>query len=143
MAMTSAEKCRRWRERNPEKYRESQKRHNAKRDNAKRAREWRAANNEKRLAYNAENRERHAQQAEKRRVAIRQGTPLWADVAEIATIYEAVRSMGLEVDHIVPLLSDRVCGLHVTANLQPLTPEENRRKRNAWWPDMFEETSDL
>lgn len=40
------------------------------------------------------------------------------------------------VDHIVPIKSPIVCGLHCEANLQILPEAENIRKGNRHWPDM-------
>jgi len=69
--------------------------------------------------------------------------PKWANPSSIRSIYESAADMRLaglyvEVDHIVPLLSDFVCGLHCEANLQIIGGEENRSKGNRWWPDMPE-----
>lgn len=69
-------------------------------------------------------------------------TPAWADGKKMLEFYaESSRLMletGIahEVDHIVPLLSDLVCGLHCEANLQVITAFENRSKNNRFWPDM-------
>jgi Stc1 domain len=65
-----------------------------------------------------------------------QATPSWANEEAMRSIYaEAVRrtrKTGIrhEVDHIYPLQSDVVCGLHCEANLQILTKVENIRKGN-------------
>lgn len=65
-----------------------------------------------------------------------QACPVWVDWDALQTIYrEAVRvtrETGIkhDVDHIVPLQSPVVCGLHVPWNLQILTRSENARKSN-------------
>jgi len=42
------------------------------------------------------------------------------------------------VDHIVPLRSAIVCGLHAHTNLQVIPHIANSSKGNKWWPDMPE-----
>lgn len=78
-----------------------------------------------------------------RRVAARRSALVgWADSDAISVIYgmarDLTRETGIphEVDHIVPLQSDLVCGLHCEANLQILTRSENASKGNKHWPDM-------
>ena len=68
-----------------------------------------------------------------------EATPAWANLNAIQMIYEQAEQMGADyqVDHIVPLVSDLVCGLHCEANLQILTRFENQSKSNRFWPDMF------
>ncbi|MGL4573852.1 MAG: YdaU family protein [Burkholderiaceae bacterium] len=66
-------------------------------------------------------------------------TPRWLtkqDLAEIAAIYAEAAMLTAstgqphEVDHIVPLRSKLVCGLHVAWNLQVLPAIKNRQKSN-------------
>lgn len=56
-------------------------------------------------------------------------TPFWANVDKIKDVYKN-RPEGFEVDHIVPIKNDNVCGLHIHNNLQYLTITENRSKHN-------------
>jgi len=58
-----------------------------------------------------------------------QATPKWADLEAIKEFYKN-KPKGYEVDHIYPLTSKIVCGLHVIENLQYLTMTENRKKGN-------------
>lgn len=107
-----------WVRRNPEKYREY-------------ARKMKAANPEH---YRAK--------VNMRRRRLRDSTPPWADKKAMERVYRAAVEMTLrtgvkhEVDHIVPITSATVCGLHWEGNLQILPEIENKRKNNTTWPDM-------
>ena len=69
-------------------------------------------------------------------------TPKWINVDLVNNIYkkalEKTDEIGASyhVDHIVPLRSKIVCGLHWEGNLQILSREKNFSKSNHWWPDM-------
>lgn len=69
----------------------------------------------------------------------REATPKWITAEEKATmraLYVQARKLSeitgerYVVDHIVPLRSDVVCGLHVPWNLRVITQEENLKKSN-------------
>lgn len=72
----------------------------------------------------------------------RQATPVWADHEKINTFYAAAVAMEKEtgypweVDHIVPIKSELVCGLHNQFNLNILPAFVNKSKSNRKWPDM-------
>jgi hypothetical protein len=71
-----------------------------------------------------------------RRAREKRAMPSWANKEKMAAIYaEAVRltretGIVYHVDHIYPLQSDWVCGLHCETNLQILTAAENQSKSN-------------
>lgn len=79
-----------------------------------------------------------------RRAVKHRATPVWADLEKIATFYaeaaRLTRETGTEhhVDHVVPLRSKLVCGLHNEFNLQVLPGRDNQSKSNRYWPDMPE-----
>lgn len=73
-------------------------------------------------------------------------TPSWAKTEfELLVVREAyalakkrseLTGVKWHVDHIVPIKSTRVCGLHCAANLQVVTAKHNVSKGNRVWPDM-------
>lgn len=84
------------------------------------------------------NKTRHEKKAIVYYTKLHRAVPAWLsaeDRREIKQIYRAAHRNGLVVDHIVPLGSALVCGLHVPWNLQAMSFEENQRKGNSWWPD--------
>lgn len=142
------ERQRRYRERHPDRRKKSKER-------------WRKANLEKYAAYTAKwvakNKNRKAivmamweKKNSARRNALKakrmadrmHATPAWANHFFIEEIYDLARLrtkiMGYKwsVDHIVPLKSNSVCGLHVEHNLRVIPHRDNISKKNRWWPDM-------
>lgn len=93
-------------------------------------RDWRIENINKVYAANA-----------KRRADRIKATPKWVDLKAIELIYEEAQfrteffGIIFHVDHIIPLKSKFVCGLHWEGNLQVILGVENLRKKNVWWPD--------
>lgn len=68
--------------------------------------------------------------------------PVWSERFIVGEIYDLAvrRSLGTgiawHVDHVVPLRSRLVCGLHCESNLRVIPGIENMRKNNKTWPDM-------
>ena len=65
----------------------------------------------------------------KRRAMKFQATPKWANLDKIKEIYLNCPK-GFHVDHIIPLQSKKVCGLHVHNNLRIITAHQNQLKSN-------------
>lgn len=70
----------------------------------------------------------------KRRSARLNANVAWTDHERIKEIYKNCPK-GYHVDHIIPLQSKIVCGLHVENNLQYLTAKENISKGNRFIND--------
>lgn len=137
-----------WRIANPDKEmaairawrKANRERHNAT------ARKWRDANVEKArakyVAWAKNNKALRAMCKAERKARKLRSTPAWADQSSIKRLYleaqEKTKSTGKtwQVDHIVPLKSQLVCGLHVEHNLRVIPASENSSKKNYYWPDM-------
>lgn len=123
---------------------------------------WKHANVEKNRAaarrWAAENRERAREKARVwakanhgrvvanvrlREARERRAMPKWANRFFIGEIYDLARlrtkllGEPWHVDHIVPLVSSIVCGLHVEHNLRVIPAQINRAKSNSHWPDKL------
>ena len=105
--------------------------------------DWQKTNKEKyrkiaKKCYEKTKHKRFAWQA-LARAAKRNAVPKWVNgelKQEIQKFYVEARAktketgINYEVDHIVPLMGDNVCGLHVPWNLRVITRFENRSKAN-------------
>ncbi len=104
------------------------------------------ANKEARKAAVARHRKKHPVAVRirnsRRRAAKLNATPVWANQFFIEEAYDLAQRRnkvtGLEwqVDHIVPLQSKLVCGLHTDRNIQVIPKAINISKGNRYWPDM-------
>jgi hypothetical protein len=118
---------------NPEKYRARTKANYAKNGASwrERVRKYQHANRPKISARNAAD-----------RAFSKLATPKWANYFFIEEIYALARlrtqmfGYPWHVDHIVPLRSKKVCGLHWEGNMNVIPGVENNRKYNSQWPDM-------
>lgn len=103
---------------------------------------WYAKNQEHVKKSREANRPIHAERQRLRNARRSHATPSWADRDAIRAIYVAAAAITKQqgvrhhVDHIVPLKSRLVCGLHVEHNLQILSASANAKKSNRVWPDM-------
>ena len=92
--------------------------------------------------YTKLNPDKNAAHVSKRRAQEIRATPKWADQEAILAFYkqaaDLTKSTGekYEVDHIVPLRSKLVCGLHCEQNMAVLKKIDNVSKGNRHWPNM-------
>jgi hypothetical protein len=107
---------------------------------------WRLANPEKNKQYMKNYKKRYPARVcadtVMRKAAKRKAVPAWANKFFIEEAYALAKlrtkMLGFKwhVDHIVPMCSPIVCGLHTHDNLQVIPAIENLRKHNRVWPDM-------
>lgn len=104
--------------------------------------EWRRRNPQKVRDYSGQYKEKNLPRlvainaARRARQAL--ATPAWGAQESMLLLYQKAAEWGMTVDHIVPISSKLVCGLHVHANLQLIRMEHNSSKGNRHWPDMPE-----
>ena len=103
--------------------------------------EYKNKNKDRTLSYLSIWRKEHKYKmcayASNRRAYLIGATPIWADKAKIELVYQEAEmlnkmnpQMNYEVDHIIPLKNNLVCGLHTHDNLQIIPAIENRSKKN-------------
>lgn len=137
-----------WRAENPAKQRSAEVAYRSNNLEKRKAscKAYRDANPEKereyRKAYAKANKPKLNAKASRRRASKLKATPTWADLNAIIALYAEAARLTAEtgiphhVDHIVPLQSKNVCGLHWEGNLQILIGTANVTKGNRRWPDM-------
>lgn len=116
-----------WTKNNPEKhqiYRNSEKRKTSTNNSSKK--------------YYAKNKSYYIAKDAKRRAQKIQATTSWGQES-VENFYKQAKvleklnpNVKYHVDHIVPLVSKKVCGLHNQFNLQILTETDNKSKGNKW-----------
>lgn len=101
---------------------------------------WRNANIEK--VKEQANSPKYRAYRSARRAATKKATPAWAipffieEIYSLSDLRSRISGCMWQVDHIVPLQSPLVCGLHCEANLQVILSTSNASKGNRYWPDM-------
>jgi hypothetical protein len=114
---------------------------------------WRDNNLDKRKeylrTYSKENSALMCYHTSKRKAIKLMATPGWSDHEKIAEFYREsdrlTKETGIKhnVDHVIPLVSPVVCGLHWEGNMQILSRRDNISKGNREWPDMSPMTPEL
>lgn len=94
------------------------------------------------LKYRMKNPHLERSRVRERQASQLKATPKWSNRFFVQEAYHLAelrnRITGIEwhVDHIVPLKSKIVCGLHAHTNIQVIPAKQNMSKGNYRWPDM-------
>lgn len=116
--------------------------------------DWGKLHPEKREAYNKKWSDKNPEKSKsginarsaRRKASKIKATPVWAntefenfaikEIYDLAVLRSKMTGIKHHVDHIVPLRSEIVQGLHCVANLQVLEEKLNLIKSNLTWPNM-------
>lgn len=93
------------------------------------------------------NKDKLAQNQMKRVAAEKKAVPSWStdewdkflveEIYHLSKVRTTLTTIKHNVDHIIPLTSDKVCGLHCASNLRVMERLANISKGNRHWPDMW------
>jgi hypothetical protein len=114
-----------WGEKNKERVRTLQSTPDQIQKSRERAKKWQRENRGKARANNR-----------LRKMHVRRAMPKWVPLKDIQVFYEMASDLEKKtgqkyhIDHIVPLINETVCGLHVPWNLRVIPAEENLKKGN-------------
>lgn len=81
----------------------------------------------------------------RRRACQLQAVPQWfseldafilEEASTLCRLREQATGVQWQIDHVVPLVSETVCGLHIGGNIAVITAKANQAKGNRHWPDM-------
>jgi len=128
---------RKWRKANPEKLWWKRNPEEHKKRMVVASKEWRIRNPEYHHEHYLNNKTVYVAARARRRAAQENATPKWLtaiDKAKIQEMYDVsvARETQIDVkhhvDHIIPIMGKKVCGMHVPWNLQVITATENLSK---------------
>lgn len=89
--------------------------------------------------YYEGNKNLYAEKDARRRASKKRATPTWyseldkfifTELKDLCKRRKEIFNIDYEIDHIIPLQNDKVCGLHYYQNWQLLSRSENRKKGN-------------